>query len=105
VADHEAQELARWNAKDTLLCVELPAVAPEVGKGLGEVGDEVVLHYGLDNYVFDICFDVVADLGLQALLEGLLVGRYNVLEVERHCRVAVDTVWCYECYFVLVRDL
>jgi hypothetical protein len=44
MADHEAQELARRNAKNTLLRVELPAVAPEVGKGLGEVGDEIVFH-------------------------------------------------------------
>jgi hypothetical protein len=105
VADHEAQELARWDAKDTLLRVEFPVVAPEIGKGLGEVGDEIVLHHGLDNYVINVCFDVIADLGLQALLDGLLVGHSSILEAERHGRVALDAMRRYERRVVLVRDL
>jgi hypothetical protein len=36
----------------------------EVGKGLGEVGNEVALVGGLDNHVVDISLDVLADLRL-----------------------------------------
>jgi hypothetical protein len=32
---------------------------PEVGEGLSEVGDEVVLSGGLDDHVVDVCFDVL----------------------------------------------
>jgi hypothetical protein len=39
-------------------------VASKVGKGLGEVGNEVVLHRSLDNYVVDVGFNVVVDLRL-----------------------------------------
>jgi hypothetical protein len=46
----------------------------------GEVGDEVVLGGGLDDHVVDVGFDVLADLGFQAVLDGLLVGRSSVLE-------------------------
>jgi hypothetical protein len=67
-------------------------VASKVGEGLGKVGDEVVLHHGLDNYVVDIGFDVVTDLRLQALLDGLLVGRSSILEAEHHGHVAVNVV-------------
>jgi hypothetical protein len=52
---------------------------PKVGEGLSEVGDEVVLSGGLDDHIVDIGFDVLADLGFQALLDGLLVGHSNVV--------------------------
>jgi hypothetical protein len=42
---------------------------------MGEVSDEIVLGGGLEDHVVDIGFDVLADLGFQALLDGLLVGR------------------------------
>jgi hypothetical protein len=38
-------------------------------------------------------------------LDGLLVGRFSILEAERHGRVAVDAVRRYECHFILVIDL
>jgi hypothetical protein len=82
-----------------------PAVAPKVGEGLGEVGDEVVLNRGLDDHVVDVCLDVVTDLGLQALLDGLLVGRFSVLEAECHGSVVVNVVQCYERCFILVTEL
>jgi hypothetical protein len=37
---------------------------PEVGEGLGEVGDEVVFVGSLDNHVIDVSLDVLADLRL-----------------------------------------
>jgi hypothetical protein len=52
------------NTKDALLRVDLPAVDPEVGEGLGEVGDEVVFVGSLDNHVVDVSLDVLADLRL-----------------------------------------
>jgi hypothetical protein len=64
VAHHEAYKLAIWDAEDTLLWVELPAVDPEVGEGLGKVGDEVVFVGGLDNLVVDVGLNVLADLRL-----------------------------------------
>jgi hypothetical protein len=35
---------------------------PEVGKGLGEVSNEVIFVGGLDNHVVDVGLDVLADL-------------------------------------------
>jgi hypothetical protein len=78
---------------------------PEVGEGLGEVGDEVVLNGGLDDHVVDVGFDVLADLGFHAILDGLLVGRSSVLEAESHGRIAVDVMQRYERRLILVRDL
>jgi hypothetical protein len=105
VAHHEAEKLARWDTEDTFLQVELPVVAPEVGEGMSEVGDEVVFASGLDDHVVDVGFNVLADLGFQALLDGLLVGRSNVLEAEGHGCVAVDAMRRYECRLILGRDL
>jgi hypothetical protein len=69
------------------------------------VSDEVAFVGGLDDYVVDVGFGVLDDLGFQALLAGLLVGRSSVLEAEGHGRVAIDVVWCYERRLILVRDL
>jgi hypothetical protein len=93
------------DTEDALLRVELPAVVPEVGEGLGEVGNEVVFVGGLENHVVNVGFDVLADLRLQTLLDGLLVGRSSVLKAQSHGHVAVDVVRCYERRLVLVRDL
>jgi hypothetical protein len=46
-------------------------VVPKVGEGLRKVSDEVVLNGGLDDHVIDVGFDVLDDLGFQALLYGL----------------------------------
>jgi hypothetical protein len=78
---------------------------PEVDEGLSEVCDEVVLGSGLDDHVIDVGFDVLANLGFQALLDGLLIGRSSVLEAESHGCVAVDAVRRYERRLILVRDL
>jgi hypothetical protein len=50
--------------RDTLLQVELLAVMPEVGEGLGEVGNEVIFVGAFDNHVIDVGLDVLADLRL-----------------------------------------
>jgi hypothetical protein len=60
---------------------------------------------GLDDHVINVGFDVLAHLGFQALLDGLLVGRSSVLEAECHGRVAVDAVRRYEHRLILVRYL
>jgi hypothetical protein len=73
-------------------------------EGLGVVGNEVVFVGGLDDHIIHIGFHILADLGFQALLDGLLVGRSSVLEAEGHGRVA-DVVLCYERCLILVRDL
>jgi hypothetical protein len=91
--------------EDAFLRVELPAVALEVDEGLGEIDDEVVFVSGLNDHVVDVGFNILADLGFQALLDGLLVGRSSVLEAEGHGRVAVDVVRHYERRLILVRDL
>jgi hypothetical protein len=65
---------------------------PEVRESLGEVGDEVIFVGGLDDHVVDVGIDVLAILGIQALLDGLLVGRSSVHETEGHGRVAVDVM-------------
>jgi hypothetical protein len=44
-------------------------------------------------------------MGLQTLLDGLLLGRSSILEAESHGRVAIDVVRCYEHRLILVRDL
>jgi hypothetical protein len=46
-------------------------VVAKVGEGLSKVSDEVVLNGSLDDHVIDVGFDVLADLGFQALLYGL----------------------------------
>jgi hypothetical protein len=105
--------MSRWltmkprslRTEDAFLRVELPAVAPEVDEGLGEIDDEVVFVSGLNDHVVDVGFNILADLGFQALLDGLLVGRSSVLEAEGHGRVAVDVVRHYERRLILVRDL
>jgi hypothetical protein len=70
-----------------------------------KVGDDVVFVSGLDNHVVDVGFDVLVDLGFQALLDGLLVGHSCILEAESHGHVAVDAVRCYERRLILFRDL
>jgi hypothetical protein len=80
-----------------------------VGEGLGEVGyelgEEVIFFGGLDDHVVDVGLDVLADLGFQALLDGILVGRSSVLEAKGYGCVVVDVVRRYERRLVLVRVL
>jgi hypothetical protein len=73
-----------------------------VGEGLSKVGDELILLSGLDDHVVDVGFHILPNLGLQALLYRLLVGRANIFQANGHDLVAVDVVGCYERRFVLV---
>jgi hypothetical protein len=78
---------------------------PKVGEGLGKVDDEVVFISGLYNHIVNVGLDVLANLRLYALLDGLLVNRSSVLEAESQGHVAVDAVRRYERRVFLVRDL
>jgi hypothetical protein len=73
VPDHEAQEQSVGDTEDTLCWVKLPLEFSQVGKGFGEVGDELVFFCGLDDHIVYVSLDVLSDLGLQALLDCLLV--------------------------------
>ena len=46
---------------------------------------------GLDDHVIDVSFDIMADLLVEAHLDGPLIGRPDVLESEGHGGVAVRT--------------
>jgi hypothetical protein len=61
-------------------------------EGLVEVVDQGRGHFGLHHYVIDKCLnELISDLVLEALLDGLLIGCTNVFEPKRHGRVAVST--------------
>jgi hypothetical protein len=62
VSDHEAQEQSREYTKDTLGQVELPLEHPQVGKGFGEVGDELVFLGGLDDHIIYVSFNISPDM-------------------------------------------
>jgi hypothetical protein len=102
VPHHEDREQPRGDTKDTLGRVELPLVGMWVGEGISKVGDELILLSGLDDHVVDVGFHILPNLGLQALLYRLLVGRANIFQANGHDLVAVDVVGCYERRFVLV---
>ena len=54
-----------------------------------EVGNKIIDGLGLDDHIIDVSFDVVADLLIEAHLDGPLIGRPGVLESEGHGGVAV----------------
>jgi hypothetical protein len=82
VPDHEAQEQSGRDTEDTHCWVELPLEFSQVGEGFGEVGDELVSFCVLDDHIVYISFDVLADLGLQALLGCLLVCFSSVFQAK-----------------------
>jgi hypothetical protein len=84
VSDHEAQEQSGGDTEDTLCWVELPLELSQIGKGFGEVGDELVFLCVLDDHITYISFDVLPDLGLQALLDCLLVCCSSVFQAKGH---------------------
>jgi hypothetical protein len=57
---------------------------------------------GFDNHVIHIRFDVLVELLLEAGLDSSLVGGAGVLQLERHCHVAVGTKWGDERGHLLV---
>jgi hypothetical protein len=73
VPDHEAQEQSGGDTEDTLCWVELPLELSQISKGFGEVGDELVYLCDLDDHIIYTSLDILSDLGLQALLDCLLV--------------------------------
>ena len=58
-------------------------------KCLGEIRNELIIMFCLDDNVIDIGIGVALDLPLEASLNGLLVSGTFVLEAERHGVVAV----------------
>jgi hypothetical protein len=83
VPDHEAQEQSGGDTEDTLCWVELPLELSQIGEGFGEVGDDLVFHCGLD---------VLPYLGLQALLDFLLVCCSSVFQAKGHDLVAINAM-------------
>jgi hypothetical protein len=102
VPDLEAHEQSGGDTEDTLCWVELPLELSQIGEGFGEVGDELVFFCGLDDHIVYISLDVLSDLGLQALLDCLLVGCSSVFQAKGHDLIAIDAVRCYERRFVFV---
>jgi hypothetical protein len=102
VPDHEAQEQSGGDTKDTLCWVKLPLELSQVSEGFDEVGDELVFFCGLDDHIVYVSFDVLADLGLQALLDCLLICCSSVFQAKGHDLVAVDVVRRYERRFDFV---
>jgi hypothetical protein len=82
VPDHEAQEQSGTDTEDTLCWIELPLEFSRVGEGFGEVGDELVFFCILDDHIVYVSFNVLADLGLQALLDCLLVCCSGVFQAK-----------------------
>jgi hypothetical protein len=74
----------------------------QVGEGLGEVGDELVLFGGLDNHIIDVGFYVFPDLRTQTLFYHLLVGRTSVFQAKGHDLVEKDVVGRYERRLVFI---
>jgi hypothetical protein len=61
-------------------------------EGLIEVINQGRGYFGLHHYIINICFnELISDLILEALLDGLLVGCAYVFEPKRHGHVAVST--------------
>jgi hypothetical protein len=73
VPDHEAQEQFRGDTEDTLCWVKLLLELSQVGEGFGEVDDELFFFFGFDDHIVYVSLDILSDLGLQALLDCLLV--------------------------------
>ena len=71
--------------------VQLPSVPFQVGKRFLEVDDKIVGGLGLDDHIVDVSFDVVADLLVEAHLDGPLIGCSGILESEGHGCVAEST--------------
>jgi hypothetical protein len=61
VPDHEAYEQFEGDTEDTLRWVQLPLELSQIGEGFGEVGDELVFHFGLDDHIVYIGLDVFPD--------------------------------------------
>jgi hypothetical protein len=102
VPNHEAQEQSGGDTEDALCWVELPLELSEIGEDFGEVGDELVFHYGLDDHIVYIGLDILPDLGFEALLDHLLVCCSSVFQAKGHDLVAIDAVSCYDRCFVFV---
>jgi hypothetical protein len=58
-------------------------------EGLFKIADEHVRVSSLDDHVIHIGFDVLIELILEAGRDSSLIGGTCVLQLERHCRVAV----------------
>ena len=63
----------------------------QVGERFIEVGDKIIGGLRLDDHIIDVTFDVAANLLIEAHLDGLLIGRSSVLELEGYGGSAVCT--------------
>ena len=66
-------------------------------ESLFKICDERIGVSGLDDHVIHVGFDVLVELPLEAGLDSSLVGGASVLQLERHCRVAVGAEQGDEC--------
>lgn len=101
LADHEAQVLAKQDAKDALARVKFLA-SPEAVEGLLEVGYETFLIFCLDDHIIDVSLNMSVEWCCETTLDCLLVGGIGVFQPEGYGVVAVDTEGHYERYLILV---
>jgi hypothetical protein len=76
-----AEQYARWHTKYALLRIQLPLKLTKCLKGLVEVIDQGRGYFGLHHYIINICLnELIFDLVLEALLDGLLISCTYVFE-------------------------
>ena len=85
--------------------VEFPFEFPEIFKCLGEIRNELIITFGLDEDIIDVGLGVAPDLPLEASLNGLLVCGAGILEAEHHGVLAVGPEGGDEGRLLLIRLL
>jgi hypothetical protein len=66
------------------------------------LGGELIFLCGIDDHIVYIGLDVLPDLGLQALLNCLLVCCSNIFQTKGHDLVVIDVVRRYERRFIFI---
>ena len=74
-------------------------------KCFGEIRNELITAFCLEDDIIDIGLGVAPDLSLEASLNGLLVGCAGILEAKRHGVVAVGPERCELGCLLLIRLL
>jgi hypothetical protein len=92
MTDDVTQQYTRWDFEDTLLRIKLPLVCVKSHENPLEIVDQGMSLPSFYNHIINVGFDkVILYLVLEIVLDGALVCGPHVLDLERHCRVAVGT--------------